>query len=359
MMGRKKASRLRGAGVSMREMDRCWSILPNVSRSFALCIRILPRPLNDQMMLSYLVFRVIDTVEDSHAPLSLKKRMFSEFLSLLSARKANGVAAGACAKRMLAKLDYTYEKELLEALPDLVKAHFSLPAGARRAILKRARVMAKGMCEFQEKPIETFADQDRYSYYVAGIIGHLFNDLLEFNRIITRQLKRRLSRFARQFGLALQKVNILRDIADDIAADRHYWPKRVLAKYGLTYGNLCSAGNREKALAVLREQIADARRYIDAAMQYIMLLPKNALQVRMFCLIPLFMAIESYVKCMNNAEVFEAGRKVKITREQVSDIVAKSGMWGADNARLARWFASEISRASPGAAGFSPVGAGR
>ncbi len=326
----------------MKDIRKCWRILPNVSRSFALCIRILPKPLNEQMMVSYLVFRVIDTVEDSSASLALKKELFSEFLSLLSRRKANDVAAETCARKMLASLNYTYEKELLASLPALVRACFSLPAGARKAIAKRARVMARGMCEFQRKPIETFSDQDRYSYYVAGIIGHLFNDLLHFNRIITARLKRQLAKYAREFGLALQKVNILRDIADDVASHRYYWPKKLLAKYGLCYSNICSAENREKALSVLREQIDDARRYIDAAMQYILLLPKKALRVRMFCLIPLFMAIESYVKCMDNADVFDSGKKVKITRDRVHDIVAKSGMWGTNNERLVKWFVASM-----------------
>jgi farnesyl-diphosphate farnesyltransferase len=162
-------------------------------------------------------------------------------------------------------------------------------------------------------------------------------------------LRKELARHSRQFGLALQKVNILRDIADDISANRHYWPSRILAKYGLTYSNICSAENREKALAVLREQVKDARKYIDAAMQYILRLPKNALRVRMFCLIPLFMAIESYVKCMDNAELFESGKKVKITREQVSEIVAKSGLWGANNELLMGWFAASM-RAVPNGA---------
>ena len=173
--------------------------------------------------------------------------------------------------------------------------------------------------------------------------------------MITARLKRRLSRFAREFGLALQKVNMLRDIADDVASHRYYWPKRLLAKYGLSYGDICSAENRQKALSVLREQIEDARRYIDSAMQYVLMLPRKALRVRMFCLIPLFMAIESYVKCMNNAEVFEAGRKVKITREQVGEIVAKSGMWGSDNERLVRWFASSMSSVPGSVADFAVV----
>jgi farnesyl-diphosphate farnesyltransferase len=301
------------------------------------------------MMISYLVYRVIDTIEDSSAPLVRKKEMFADFLSLLSARKQNAAKASECSRELLSSLNYTYEKELLEALPELVNAYRSLPSGAKSRILKWGHVMARGMYEFQLKPIETLEDQNRYSYYVAGVIGNLFNDLLHFNAIIGVRLKRKLSKFAREFGIALQKVNILRDIAEDISANRHYWPKKLLEKYGLTYSNICSRENREKALAVLREQVADARKYIDAAMQYILLLPKKALRVRMVCLIPLFMAIESYVKCMDNAELFESGKKVKITREQVSEIVAKSGMWGANNERLVGWFAASM-RAVPGGA---------
>ena len=322
----------------MNDKSLCWEILPKVSRSFSLCIRVLPSPLDDQMMVSYLAYRVIDTIEDSDAPLEAKKGLFAKFMSLLSRRKANSRAAEECGAELLSRLNYTYEKDLLSNLPALVRTYYSLPAGARAPIRKWGRTMANGMYEFQKKPIETFADQDRYSYYVAGVIGHLFNDLLHFNAIISLHLKRVLSRYAKSFGLALQKVNILRDIAEDVTAHRYYWPKNLLAKYGLDYSTICSKENRKRALAVLREQIDDARQYINAAMKYILLLPKNALRVRMFCLIPLFMAIQSYVKCMDNTEVFEAGKKVKISREQVQEIVAKSGLYGTNNERLVTWF---------------------
>ena len=322
----------------MNDKEICWGLLPKVSRSFALCIKILPDPINEQMMLSYMAYRVIDTIEDSNVPLATKKSLFRKFLHLLSRKEADDPLAKSVSRELLAKLNYTYEKELLEQLPALNRHFFTQPLEARNAIVRRGRIMAKGMYEFQKKPIDTFADQDKYSYYVAGVVGHLLNDLFYINGVFDLRLKRMLSRHAKYFGLALQKVNILRDIADDIKANRYYWPKKILAKYGLDYGNICFAENRGKALAVLREQIVDARKYINSAMQYILLLPKKALRVRMFCLIPLFMAIESFVKCMDNADIFDSGIKVKISREQVTDIVTKSGLWGANNERLVRWF---------------------
>ena len=326
----------------MENIERCWEILPKVSRSFALCIKILPKPLNEQMMVSYLIYRIIDTIEDSSAPLYVKRRLFDELLRLLSASKYNAAKIGACTHNLCSKLNYTYEKELLENTAAVLAAYYSQPRKVRASIRKWGRTMAKGMYEFQKKKIRTFADQDRYSYYVAGVIGNLFNDLLHLNAIIGIKLKRKLSRLARHFGLALQKVNILRDIAEDISSRRYYWPKKLLAKYGLDYNNLCLRENREKALAILKEQVADARKYIEAAMKYILMLPKKALRVRMFCLIPLFMAIESYAKCIDNWEVFDSGKKVKIGRECVTDIVAKSGMWGTSNERLVKWFLSSM-----------------
>ncbi|MCX6772844.1 MAG: squalene/phytoene synthase family protein [Candidatus Micrarchaeota archaeon] len=318
-----------------------WQILPKVSRSFALCIKILPKPLNSQMMLAYLIFRIFDTIEDSHASISVKRELFAETLSLFSNRKASPAKVK---QRLLSELDYTYEKELLENLEEVVKTYYSQPAGVRRAILKRGRTMAHGMLKFQGKNIETFADQNRYSYYVAGVIGYLFNDLLYQNKIITKALKHRLHRYAHQFGLALQKVNILRDIAKDISENRRYWPAMLIRKYGLSYENLCLKENREKAIRILEAQIENARRYLEAAMKYIMLLPRKAVRVRMFCLIPLFMAIESYVKCAQSPEVFDSGTKVKITRLQVQEIVAKSGLWGSSNDRLLEWFDESMAR---------------
>ena len=326
---------------------RCWEILPKVSRSFALCIRILPKPLNEQMMVSYLIYRVLDTIEDSHAPLEAKKGLFDEVLSLFSARKMGLAPALLCRKHLLERLDYTYEKELLENLESVATAYFAQPAPVRRAILSRGKTMAAGMFAFQQRKIETFSDQSDYSYYVAGVIGYLFNDLLFINGIITSSLKRRLRRYARSFGLALQKVNILRDIAADIRANRRYWPAAIMKKYGLTYENLCLAEKREAALKMLHEQIRNARNYLYSAMKYILLLPERALRVRMFCLIPLFMAIESYAKCVDNAELFDAGSKVKISRGQVQEIVAKSGMWGTSNKRLVGWFLNTMVQAGP------------
>jgi farnesyl-diphosphate farnesyltransferase len=333
--------------MESQDEKTCWELLPKVSRSFALCIKILPKPLNSQMMVSYLIYRIIDTIEDSKAPLATKKELFSEFVSLFSSRALDGQKARDCSAKLLSKLNYTYEENLLRNADTVLRFYYSQPAKARASIRKWGGVMARGMFEFQEKRIETFADQNRYSYYVAGVIGYLFNDLLFINGIVSRELKAKLRKYAKKFGLALQKVNILRDIAEDIRSGRHYWPRTLIAKYRLSYESLCLKENREKAMEILNKQIEDARQYLYAAMKYVLLLPEKAVRVRMFCLIPLFMAIESYAKCVGNNNIFDGEQKVKITREQVGEIVAKSGALGSSNEKLARWFLDSMVNSCP------------
>ncbi|MFH1095345.1 MAG: squalene/phytoene synthase family protein [Candidatus Micrarchaeota archaeon] len=331
----------------MDDSQTCWDILPGVSRSFSLCIKLLPKPLDQQMMVSYLLYRALDTIEDSSASVSKKRLMFRRFLRLLSRRRYDSGATCACRDGMLASLDCTYEQTLLSNLESVMRVFHSQPTGVRRAIRHWGQVMAKGMYEFQKKRIKTFRDQDRYSYYVAGVVGYLFNDLLYHNQIITDDVRRRLRRHARRFGQALQKVNILRDVAHDVPSGRYYWPQALLLKYRLNYDGLCKAENRAAAMKVLRAEIKNALAYLYSGMQYVLALPRDALQVRMFCLIPLFMAIESYIKCIDNHEVFLDEKTVKISRIKVQEIVAKSGLWGTSNEKLVSWFMHSMARADP------------
>src|SRR6478736_6427264 len=64
------------------EMERAWcsGMLPKVSRTFALCIRLLPASLEHPVCVAYLLCRIADTVEDS-ATLSApeKARLLAEF----------------------------------------------------------------------------------------------------------------------------------------------------------------------------------------------------------------------------------------------------------------------------------------
>ncbi|MFA5077467.1 MAG: squalene/phytoene synthase family protein [Candidatus Micrarchaeia archaeon] len=316
----------------------CWNLLPKVSRSFALCIQVLPRPIDEQMMTAYLLYRVIDTIEDCGAGIETKKEMFDRVLLLAGRKTMDRNEITACRDALVAKIDSGSEAELLKNFDSLMEVYRAQPPEIRKAIRKWGAVMARGMYEFLQKGIHTFRDQNKYSYYVAGVVGYMINDLFYYNHVIDAGLKRKLRAHAKRFGLALQKVNILRDVARDIKERRYYWPEYVIKKYRLSYESMCLPENRAAAMKVLKVQIADALTYLHSAMYYVVSLPKDAVRVRMFCTIPLFMAIESFAKCNGNQDVFDSSVRVKISRLKVYEIVAKSWLLGAFNGLMVGWF---------------------
>lgn len=334
----------------MGDKTICWSILPKVSRSFALCIKVLPRPINDQVMAAYLLYRVLDTIEDSSADLKKKKESFKLVLDAFKRPELDLALAlvTLCRDRLLSEIDCSYEKVLVENLVSLASFYYSFSAPIRSCILKWGKEMADGMYTFQSKKILTFADQDKYNYYVAGVVGYLFTELLYLNGKVSRKTMLKLKRYAKFFGLALQKINILRDVAADIAAKRYYWPLELLQKYGLSYETITRAENREAALKVLKEYVHNALEYIIAGMRYILNIPRKEIRIRAFCIIPLFMAIESYIKCIDNIDIFDVRKTVKISHSQVRDIVTKCMLWGSSDENLEKWFKSTMERAGMG-----------
>jgi farnesyl-diphosphate farnesyltransferase len=151
--------------------------------------------------------------------------------------------------------------------------------------------------------------------------------------------------YSKNFGLALQKVNVLRDVAHDIPRGRRYWPLDLIQKNGLTYETLCAKENRASAVKVLDEMVKNALPYLDDAIEYVTRLPRLAVRIRVFCLIPLFMALESFSVCAGNPDVFDSGKLVKISRKDVGRIALKSFFLAVSNRALRRWYDESVASA--------------
>ncbi len=327
----------------------CREILPKVSRSFALCIRKLPPKLADQMMVSYLIFRVLDTIEDSNAPLGTKERGFSEFLGILRGGPAQRGVFDEHRDFLLHDISHSYERPLLEEIRSLFELFYGLGEREKGAILECAEEMARGMTEFQKRTITDFKAQDEYCHYVAGIVGHLNTRLFHLYGAISAGLRDALMVQSNNFGLALQKVNVIRDVAHDLPRGRRYWPLDLLRRNGLEYDTLCSPRLRPNALNALEEAVGNAMPYLDDAVEYVTRLPRMAVRIRVFCLIPLFMALKSLALCVGNPDVFDAGKLVKISRRDVERIAQKSFLFAMSDGAIRRWHQKSLSSATGGA----------
>ena len=64
----------------MTDLDWCRSMLPKVSRTFALGIQMMPAPFETWVTVGYLLCRVVDTVEDTpDIEWAVRRRLFTAF----------------------------------------------------------------------------------------------------------------------------------------------------------------------------------------------------------------------------------------------------------------------------------------
>ncbi len=306
----------------------CWQILPRVSRSFALVIRWLPRHLDDAVMVSYLLCRIADTIEDSSLPAGERRRLLKGFAAALDSGLPELPAGG-----------YGLEYEcLMSRAEDVLACYRSLPPAARAPIRRRVEEMCSGMARWCGEEIRTMRDQNDYCYYVAGLVGLMLTDLFHaYGRLGDKEAEA-IRPLAADFGLALQKVNILRDLRADVLEGRCYWPSEVLGRHGLSPRTVLAPENIDKAMAAMRDLVADHWTYLRRALRYLVLLPMGQLRLRIFCAIPLFMAEATVRFCEGNPAVFMGPRPVKIPGVQVRGIVMRALSLGSCNGYLLSWF---------------------
>ncbi|MBA3686146.1 MAG: squalene/phytoene synthase family protein [Planctomycetes bacterium] len=306
--------------------DRAWceAMLPRVSRTFAACIQLLPRPLDHQVLIAYLLCRIADTVEDTaDLPLAQKQRLLAHFRACLD---EGGPDAAPLAAAFPEPRD---DDERLTAHADRALREFrALPTAQRAAIRPWVSEMCEGMAAFAAKHADAkpgglqalgdLADLDRYCYYVAGTVGHLLTELfrLHHHRVTSRHYAK-LKALSTSFGLGLQLTNIIKDVADDRGRGWSFVPRQLCSLAGITPEELLEPGRRTQANQVMDQLIGKARRHLDDALGYCISLPRSQYRIRLFCLTPLYFAIRTLRLAAQDPRLLEPGHKVKISRAAV------------------------------------------
>ncbi len=276
-------------------------LLLRTSRTFALSIPRLPRPLRDQVAVAYLLFRVADTLEDAFRwDRALRVEALDGFAAVL--RGEADPAALVATWRGAPPCDHEGYLELLEALPALLAAFAAIEPAARGVIAHHALRTTEGMRAFVARASEEgrlqlrdLGDLVAYCYVVAGIVGELLTDLLllaEDLEVAEEALRAR----AVAFGEALQLVNILKDAADDASEGRSFLPPDL---------------DLAMVFARARADLGAARGYVRALQA-----AGASAGVIAFCALPVLLA----AKTLDEVEARGAGAKVD--RATVEAVVA-------------------------------------
>ena len=320
-------------------------ILPRVSRTFALSIRALPGPLGRAVLAAYLVCRVADTIEDDPAlPAGEKAALLEALLEALD----DAVAADRLPAR-LARLAGEPAHVALCANADLVLVLYrALGEPSRGHVRRWVREMVTGMRQFVLRyphgiRIETLEEYREYCYYVAGTVGYMLTDLWHAHApSIDAARYGVLRERCRAFAEALQTVNILKDVATDAQTENSiYVPARALAEHGSGHATLLSAEHRARNLAAIEELVQLARQDCDLALEYLVLLPRRALAIRLFCLLPLVFCFATLRELGRPDAMLRPGRPVKIARGEVRALLAAAPLVVGSNT-LVRWLMRRV-----------------
>jgi phytoene/squalene synthetase len=245
------------------------SHLDRVSRSFAFCIARLEGDFRGWVGLSYLLCRILDTVEDAlWASASQRAWAFGEFEEFVRVGSSPERVAAWAARFPSVPAG---ERELLLDAHRIFSDLHALPEGVREKIRRPVLNMYRGMKHFsrdgQVMRLRTIAEVNQYCFFVAGLVGDLLTELVA-ERWPAMKVSPRTYVDAHHFGLFLQKVNLLKDQAADEREGRYLVPSRA-------------------------EMLASIRRDAEGALRYLQSLPLAEKGFRLFCGWSLFLGLAS------------------------------------------------------------------
>jgi farnesyl-diphosphate farnesyltransferase len=314
--------------VSMRDLLRL------ASRTFAIGIEQLPGVLCDAGTVAYLLLRVSDYLEDNEdMPDQTKIELLNLWVEIL-----NGNAGCESLTSQLRHPNTSNPDAVVAQHAEDILARLALlPAEVSGIITHHVIRSTQGMARWVRRGphVDDEADMDDYMFEVAGRVGYLLTHLFAwYSRSIRVKIKELLP-LAREFGLALQTVNVIRGLRKDFERGWVYIPRKFLEAANVTAQELFEPGNREEAIKVL-DMLADkAERHLHAALTCIKTLPPWQHRIRLACIFPLMFAIRTLAISRRNTDVFS--HEAKITREEVKRIVRDATLWGWSNAWLDRY----------------------
>jgi len=310
--------------INSPDAEYCSHMLTQVSRTFAPTIRMLPKRLYLPVTVAYLLCRIADTVEDESCIITQEK----ERLLLIYAdifKQTDSMHIQAFLKGVDIFPDYNPDVALAKNLERVLNVYRTFHPEVQKMIATWVVEMTLGMKKYAQSSakrkkqfLHSMKELDEYMYYVAGTVGHMLTSLFTFfSNKITPGIYKKLEVFSESFGKGLQMVNIIRDMAGDLKRGQSYIPDEILHKYALTRQSIFESGNRNKAELLFNELIQTALDHLDKALIYVINIPKEETRIRIFCLLPLFWAMQTLSVIHENTLNLLKPEKVKVSRKVI------------------------------------------
>lgn len=324
-------------------MMQQYEMLRGVSRTFALSIEQLPRILRDSVTVAYLLLRVSDCLEDNDVMEAGRK---AELLRLWE-RVLSGCAPVQSLTSKLVNLD-SHDPEVFVAqqADTIMRELHRLPEEIQFAILSHVAETSLGMARWQEQGplVDNEEEMDDYMHQVAGIVGYLLTDIFAWYSPAIRERKEELMPLSREYGLALQTVNVIRGMRKDYERGWVFVPRTFYEKVGLTAGELFEPVNLDKAMEVVDMLATKAENHLQSGIGFITAFPRREHRIRLACMWPLLFAAKTLAVSRNNTNVLLS--EAKIGRDQITRIMRNTTCFGWSNHWL-QWYYNQLAEGSP------------
>jgi farnesyl-diphosphate farnesyltransferase len=322
-------------------------ILPSVSRTFALSIQLLRGQLGAAVNCAYLLCRIADTIEDEPSlPAPQKAALFDRLLECFD----DAAVADRFPSLVTSMSGEPAHLRLVQHADLVFVAYRSLPPATRAHVKRWVAEMALGMRKFVLLypggiRIQTLEEYREYCYYVAGTVGYMLTDLWhEHAPSIGPRQYAVLRERSRSFAEALQTVNILKDVATDAEQENSiYIPEQLLVEHGGSHAAILAGAQPAKTQAAMASLVALAWEDLEHAKDYLLLIPRRAVSIRLFCVLPLLFAYATLRDLTRVPAAMARRRIVKISRAEVKSLIVLSVAGVMSNRALA-WLADRASR---------------
>jgi phytoene synthase len=200
------------------------------AKNFAYGIMVLPRPKRYAIAAVYAFAREVDDVADGPLPPDEKRARLEALRAALD--------------------DSDPQEAMLVALAD-ARGRYGIPRDALSALVDG------GLQDTEQTRYADFDDLQGYCVKVAGAVGVACVAVYGSDD----------TDHARTLGVALQLINILRDVREDWELDRVYLPQDELAAHGVTETDIAQGRTTPEWRALMAFEAERARTHMDEGLQ--------------------------------------------------------------------------------------------
>lgn len=318
----------------MNDHDLLCTLLKRVSRSFYLTLKIVPTDVRRPISLAYLFARAADTIADT-ALISRADRLTHLELFREAIRDGQSGRLLTIKEALAGRQQAAPERELLARLGEGFGIFRSLNPSDQSLVRDVVLTLTEGMVmdlatfpgedEGRLVALDTRADLDRYTYYVAGCVGKFWTDIHVAHRPTLAGWDREaMTRRGVRFGKGLQMTNVLRDLPKDLRIGRCYLPQHELEALGLQPTDLLDPAAIVKVRPLLRSLLALTLDHYQEGWAYTLQIPRREIRMRLACVWPLFIGLKTLALLERSPNLLDPGAVIKVPRGAVYGIMARS-----------------------------------